>query len=60
VAVVAFVLGFAFASISLDRYYKEYTAQRLQIFSRELMKEFGKALAEVERAKNKAKISTLN
>jgi hypothetical protein len=59
-AVICFLIGFVLASVGLDRYYKEYTVQRLQMFSRELMLEFGKAIAEVEKAKNQAKNTQLN
>ncbi len=57
---IGFVLGFIVASIAIDKYYMEQSNNRLKAFSREIMREFAKALAEIERAKNKANISTLN
>ncbi len=54
------VLGVLFTAVSLDRYYKEVTAQRLAAFSRNLMLEFGKAFREAEDAKQRIKNSQMN
>jgi hypothetical protein len=57
---VGLFVGILFGSLVTDRHYKEVTAQRLAIFSRELMLEFGKAFREAEEAKSRIKNSQLN